>query len=268
MATVSGILIEGLLKSAASRGCSREALCRAMGWDIDSLQGEQLAQRFPIEDFGRLWLQVVEQSGDPSIAYKIGEDISVGEMDILGYVMLSSPTLQDALHYLLRAKRILIDDHLMFVPDGDELAILYLIAEPTLPGGRYVHEHACAALIRTCQWLTRTDILPTRIWTTYHAFPAHEDFAETFGVRITTGQRWNACYYRVEDLTLPLVGANENIHALHVEALEKQLEQLLTPVRWSMQVKSKLEDAFLKAETPQLSWVANALGCSERSLQR
>ena len=64
------------------------------------------------------------------------------------------------------------------------------------------------------------------------------------------------------------MGANENIHALHVEALEKQLEQLLTPVRWSMQVKSKLEDAFLKAETPQLSWVANALGCSERSLQR
>ena len=98
--TVSSRIARGLLAYAVSQGADRDALLAASGLDPDRLA--DVEGRIPAERHGRLWRAAAEANGDPDFGLRFGAGQPPNDVSLVGFVVMSAPTLGDAYDDLAR----------------------------------------------------------------------------------------------------------------------------------------------------------------------
>lgn len=268
MATVSGLVVQGVIEGASALGFCTNALYDLVGWHQGPpAQATLWQKRVQMTSFGRVWESLWGQ--EPTIALRLASQVRVGGMGLLGYAMASSETLLEALKQMRWAKSVLSDDVVSLKREpGGEVAICYTLADPSMPGARCVLEHACVSLVGMCRWLAGEHAKPLAVWTTFSRSPYAALFERAVGVPVQYEQAYDACFYAAETLALPLVGANAQIHSHFTQELKAQLGWLQRGLSWTTRVRFCLEDKWPAPAPPSLALVAEELGCSTRTLQR
>jgi AraC-like DNA-binding protein len=118
-----------LLEAVKSHGGDAAALLAAAGFPPDAFRDPNA--RHPVREVARLWRLATEHIGDPAFGLKVPQHTSHTTFHALGYAVVASPTVADALGRVVRYCRVVTDSGMLRLDHADDKVELRVI--PSLP---------------------------------------------------------------------------------------------------------------------------------------
>jgi AraC-like DNA-binding protein len=253
-----------ILRALAARGLDADALAARAGVDRAALGPDA---RVPRATLNRLWAVAVEATGDPAFGLEASRHTSQTTFHALGYAVLASVTLKDALERIVRYRRLVGDVlELALVDAGDRYRFhIDVSSHPDMP---FQAVDAVAALaVRQARALhapRRCDPLAVAF-----ARPGPLDVApyeRTFRAPLVFDAPANTIEFARADVEDPLPSGNAELARGNDEVMLRYLARL-EQTRVATRVQQALLDA-LPGGAPSKTAIARALGMSTRNLQR
>lgn len=226
------------------------------------------ATRVPVASVATLWRLSVEATGDSAFGVRAARHSWITSFHALGYALIASPNLNDALTRVERYLRVVTDSVAMqYRVEGNECHVL--LTSPL--GGSPAQPEAIDATAMVLVRLARTmmadrQFSPLRV-EFQRSQPAHVDtFVRAFRCPLRFGAPHNLVVWPREHMERPLEAANPHMLEQQEDILARLLEQL---DRDSVvtQVKRLLAQLLPQGE-PSQDQIASQLGLSTRTLQR
>lgn len=224
-------------------------------------------RRMPVDRIWTVWQLLLTRTEDPDVGIRIGQAASVREFGLVGYSMLHSATLRDALRRLVRYSPILVDALGFEMQEGSTRAELVASRNPGLDSARQRTDACLAGILTACREIAAAPITPVEVWLNYERpanTAAHKRF---FGAPLRFGKDRGGLVLRNEDLDLET--------ALGDATLCSYLDRLARSNMDSLGRRDSFRDEVRRAMwielsegPPDLQRTAAALGVSVRTLQR
>ena len=206
--------------------------------------------------------------GDASLGLRLGAARQARDRGLLGFVMLHSATLADALLHLQRYFRVVGEGEDIEVERrGPHFVLQFRETSPALRGLRHNSDYIAAAVVRTCRDLTRKPVSPVRA-EFIHGQPNQKvDYSEYLGCPVHFRASWDAVIYPAETMQLPVIGADDKLLAV----LEASCRRVLGPVVDTQDVVRNVRELIvdrIEKGAPRLKEIAGHLKMSGKTLER
>ena len=263
-ASVSASLTQAVLHAAEHLGLSREVLLSACGLTDSQLTDPDA--RIPLSAQQLLWQAVQQQLEHPEPGLAIGLQLAPGPFSVLGYLLQSSHTLDEALQAAQCYQRLVGEGgELQLREDGQRLQLIYQPSQAEHPANR---PRILALMTCWVQWmrplLKDFQLLEVQL---AHPQPAQlEDYRHCFACPLLFSAGQYALVLPASQRQARLTQANPALQSVlrqHAEALLARLPSESLSAR----VVSLLS-AQLGHGEPDRSALASSLCLSERTLQR
>ena len=253
-------MVQSLVQHMESRGFAPEI--SLAGTDID-LQSDRVTYRQRIQQMENM-LDLIGMDGH---WLESNKETSISDYGLLGYAMMSSATLEQAVQIAVKYHRMAgAMFELAFVIEGDE-AILRI--EHLLPSGKvgqYTVEDLFVGITGLISLLLGRQHNPSRICLNY-ARPDYSDKHETrFGCEVQFDQPYCEYRFNVSELNESLAAADANTARICEESCRKLLNQM----EIEEDIISRICHLLLSTpgEFPKLDAVAKKLSLGARTLRR
>ncbi|MGC8099457.1 AraC family transcriptional regulator [Metapseudomonas otitidis] len=268
--SVSVAYLQGLVDHVARHGIEPAAFLASIQLTPSILA--QREQRIAASAYLELLGQAMARLDDPRLGLHLGEAVRPGYYGVLGYLLMSCPTLSDALHRQARYAALVgnlgqveLDDE---PPRAGQEPLVRLAWEPSLPLLRdQVAEESLAGWVTFGRWISGLDIPPTEV---RFQHPAPADAAEhrrVFRCPVLFEQPDNALVFPRRLLATPLGQADSHVRQM----LDAYADRLLGELRQGQSVLDRARLALagrLAEDGADLEHLAADLGLSPRTLQR
>lgn len=213
-----------------------------------------------------LWRALEEITGDPAIGLTmtIGTDISVHPPATMSAFFAKD--FRDGLVRLARFKRLCTPEELRIVEAGGEAQVVVDWVHAIGQEPDAAADVTFASILELGRRGTGRHILPIRVEMTRSGTlnQAHRDY---FAAPVIFNAPRNVLVLDIVDLDRPFAGHNPELLAILTPALSSALSEIDAQNSLPEQVKIVLKRRLASGK-PELSDVADALGLSERTLQR
>ncbi|MBB1519954.1 AraC family transcriptional regulator [Aquipseudomonas guryensis] len=256
---------QALIELAGELGVPRDQLLFAAGIAPQVLQNP--AGRLSFLDFRQLANAALLAADDPALGLLLGQRLNASAHGILGYALLSSATLEKALHFALKYYRVLgLSFDLELIEHADRLE---LRASESIPLGalsRFAAEGLLASLYSIAQFLLGETPQGVALGFSYPAPNYADRYRDVFGVAASFEQPWHWLSLPRAYLDRPMALANPAT----MQMCEQQCEALLATLDVQDGLLSRVRRLLLArpGEFPDLDSAARALHISGRSLRR
>jgi len=264
-AMLSAKIVARLIEQAAQRGVDAKTLRelhRVTG--LSPLQGEA-GERVSIDGYFQLWAALARSTRDPALAIELAQAITVEDYQLLGFVVMTSPTGHDAARNLCAYLPLLTEGGTWTLDADDDTVVARW--RRSVPASGVANEFAVAQLVNILRQLRRGPLAPARV-TFRHARPAvtaaHERF---FACPVEWDAPADSVVLEARALGFAPALANARLHAY----LRAQADDALARRRAPASLVERIRDvvaAELPSGLPPVSRVARRLSISERSLRR
>jgi len=246
---------------------------RAFGlFDIQSHLVKDPEARICVKKFAALLDYCNDQSGRHDFSIQVAKKFHPGMFHALGYAMLSSSSLHDALQRIVQYKRVVSNSCRLKLSERDGNVDFEMCAVTHADSGRNVMsllscETFLATVIQLMRGLVGFEICPVTISIAFPK-PAYctqylEDF---FQCQVVFGASQTILVFDAEQLSSPLLSANTMISQTNEKLLDKFLSRIdkhdLTYL-----IKNEIHDVLVLGAPSQVV-IAAKLGLSVRDLQR
>lgn len=215
----------------------------------------------------RLLIEAANQAGDEQFGLTAGQYFTPSAFGPLGYSMMSSATLQDALERTVQFSATVTEGTRARLTCDGSNRFLEVSMPSYLPDvGRLVDEFMMTCILSAFRWLLGRDIKPLSV-EFIHAEPmAINKYIQVFGKKPVFSSHHCGFLFSREQLDSPVIFADESMRKVHDDyATSKRIhpkKSVLSPqIRRIIQQK-------LHAGEPTLAVVSEKLNISERTLQR
>lgn len=265
-ATALASSVRALCKTLTGRGIDPAPLLAEAG--LDAPKRDDPGERYPLEKTTKLWRLAVAATGDEALGLAMAANVGPTSLHALGYALLASATLHEAIDRVIRYFRVVADVAELELQDaGDGYRFVMHIGDRgPQPAPEAVEGFVYALLLFCRQRLERPALAPRelRLRRPPPAQPA--PFLAAFGTQIAFGADENIMVFDREDLDQPLEGANPELARINDEVIERYLarhdrDDVINRVR------AKLSELLPLGE-PSQEKVAAALHTTPRNLQR
>jgi len=254
-----------LLDAIAQTGLDPKRLCEAADIDFSVFQDHEA--RIPTDKITRLWDEAAKQSQDPNIGLHVGEKLKPRAVNVVSYLLLSSPTVREGLERVIRYSQLATEALIISLEDQDDLCELQFdLVGGQQPRSRHPYEYLGVLLMKFSQWITDREFKAVE---TRFRHPQPADISEhqrIFRSPLLFSSDVNCLVVQRELLERPSVHADPDIFRLHEEFAKRHLAGLEdhSTVR---QVKMHLA-SLLERGPRDLDSIAQRLNTSPRTLQR
>ncbi|HVN83289.1 MAG TPA: AraC family transcriptional regulator [Candidatus Binatia bacterium] len=254
-----------ILRALEARGIDAQQLAREAGIDPVALQSPDA--RVPRAALTQLWHLAVAATGDPSFGLSAPRFVTQTSFHALGYAVLASATLKEALERIVRYRRLIGDVvQLSLTERGDRYRFTIDVSAP--PGAPVEAVDAIAAMtVRQARLLSGDrSVTPLAVMLQRPAPADVHPFRRLFGVEVAFLQPLNALEFSRAEMERPLPAANAELARQNEQIIASYLARLQQP-----RVSTRVEDAVLTAlpdGAPSKQAIARQLGMSPRNLQR
>jgi AraC-like DNA-binding protein len=263
--TTSAAWVRGIAEVLAGEGLDVRRLCGAAGIDIATL--DIPGARFPTEKLSRLWELAAEWSRNPAIGLAQSNVAKPANFDVVGYAMMSCPTLLASFERLLRYLHILsdgiaIDAH----HDEGGFRVSFQLLGEGRPAPRQRVEFILVTVVTFCRWFAGRDL---QLLAVELAYPEPADVApyrDAFRCPIIFNGMRNSLLFCIADIAAPLLTSNAQMAKLHEQFASEYLERFDRA-----EVSYRAREAIVRLlpdGEPRRGELARALCMSERTLQR
>lgn len=226
--------------------------------------------RFPFEGMVRAWAAAERLTADADVGLHSAEHARAGALGLLGYVLLTSATVGDALDAAMRWFAVLnsglgfrVDD----TPDATRIVLTPRDAGAA-PLPRHLAEGILLGTVRQIALLAGRDVVPRAVAFS-HPVPSHgrREHERLFGVPVRFGAEVTLLEYPPSMRQLPIRSHHPSLRA----ALAAQAEQLAASLVNGEGVGEKVRRAIaarLRMRVPTIAEIGRDLAMSGRSIQR
>lgn len=249
----------------AHYGLSRDAILAQAG--IDESRFSRSDQLLPLVDVLRLFLVILQACGDTRLGFEIGRRVRPRSYQVLGYVILASSHLGEAVQRLIRFERLsgkLGETHMEHV--GDQVRMEWhcpITGEPA----RYLVEAAITGWVAFIRPLLMEPLAPSAV---YFRHSAPEDVGR-YERYFQAPVYFNAAFDGVELadslLSAPLDSADPGLAGM----MERQARELLSEFDVNTNLPSAVRAEIyrqLAGGEPSLESVAQGIGLTARGLSK
>ncbi len=254
-----------LLDAAERYGLDREVIRRRAG--IEPEQIDDPDRRLPASLVLALYHELRRELPDPDLGLDIGTHGDVRQGGVLGYAMMHSSNVGQALRRLYRFSRLISTTIEFSLDEGPELWHLTSNRPPEYPGFRLPVDTVAASLVTVLRQITGRQIDPAAIEFPYQRPDDVRKLRSVFRCEMTFEAPRPGIYYRVEDMALPLERSESKL----AEYLDRLAAQDLAALpRWETFTRrvGRMVWKHLSEGQPTIASVARELGLSSRTLQR
>ena len=254
-----------IIDALAVRGVDPQAVLVRAGFSRQSFADPNA--RYPVHADARLWSEASLAAGDPAFGLEASRHIRPTTFHALGYAVLASATLGDALHRLVRYSHIVSDGVALQLRDAPRGPKLCWVPQPCaqLPSAAAM-DAVMSLIVRTCRTMTDRSfalLLVEQCRSRPERVAPYEKF---FRCPIEFEAAQYALSFDSEDLERPLPAANPELARHNDEAVQRYLAGMSEGTVVD-RLRAWLASHLCEGEvTPQEA--AAALGLSQRSLQR
>ncbi|HYB98636.1 MAG TPA: AraC family transcriptional regulator [Candidatus Limnocylindrales bacterium] len=253
-----------LIRALDAHGIAGAELARRAGIDPESLRAPET--RVARASLTRLWELAVQATGDPCFGLTAARYVQPTTFHALGYAVLASATLKEALERIIRYRRLIGDIvRLSLIEEGEEAR--FVIDVSSGPGVPYEAVDAFTAVCVRQTQLLRGEGGAPRAVLLQRPEPAEPDvFTRAMRAPVLFEQPVNAIVYARAHLEAPLPAANAELARQNDEAVARYLARLDDGT-----VMHKVRQALLEAlpqGAPSKQAIGRKIGMSARNLQR
>jgi len=241
-------------------------------FDIQPMLVKDPEARICVKKFAALLEYCNEQSGRTDFSIQVAKKFHPGMFHALGYAMLSSNSLNDALQRIVQYKRVVSNSCKLKMSEHDQNVDFEMCAVTHADSGKNVLsllscETFLATVIQLMRGLVGFNISPIKISI---AFPKPDHCTqyldEFFQCPIVFETNATTLTFDAAQLGSPLLSANTMISQTNEQILDKFLSRIdkhdLTYL-----IKNEIHDVLVLGAPSQIE-IANKLGLSVRDLQR
>ena len=248
------------------RGVDPEPLLKEVGLARGDLADPD--NRVPYAAVLGLAERAATATGDAGFGLRLGASIDPRDSGLLGFVLLNSPTLLDALGNLKRYFRVIGEgEDFEIERGGPTVTLRFRETDPALRGLRQNSDYLAAIVLRACRDLVRRRIVPRRA-SFIHARPnGRVPYDEVLGCPVSFGAPWDALTFDAATMALPVVGADDRLLA----ALQAACARLLGPAPAQRDLVHEVRELMLDGLSrggATLDAAAGAVGLSPKTLER
>ncbi len=269
--TVAASLVADMAGYLRAQGVDADAVCRRAGIEPHTIATD--SRRLPGHAMAAFWRGAIAASNDPDLGLHATVASNPGALDIVGYVMLSSRTADEALRRGARLMRLLNDGialevererqatrcRVVMVNGNDD----YLRTEP-----RQIIETVLMGVVQQLRLLTGRPVVPLRV-SMRHARPTTgaAEHERLFGRKPRFAAEADEVAIANGDVDVALRSANPQLLAAFEAHAEAALACLSAADTLCGRVSTEIVGR-LKGEAPTITTVAQAMAMSARHLQR
>ncbi|QTN48145.1 AraC family transcriptional regulator [Ectopseudomonas mendocina] len=263
MHTITNACFQIMAKAFSSDGCR-------FGRHLSGLD-QMLAEGGPVRviQVYRLLETLVSESGDVDIGLRAYQHFHPSVLGVKSYVLMSSPTLAQALQRLVDYHPMTSDGSHMFLERyADRLELVGVENSTVVQRAPRAFIDAGAALVLAIvHWLAPFQKpMPQRLELTYPEPQDTRQLHRLFGENLCFSARRNCMTFGLEAGAIELPTAAAALHTLHVEYAQAQMSEQVDG-SLEARVRRILAEQLSQGVSPGLSDVADLLGMSRRSLQ-
>ncbi len=256
--------VNTVLGAAARLGVGQAALLGAAGIAPVAMTRE----RWPIDDITRLWRAAERCTGDAGLGLKAGALVGPASLNVVSFLLQSSPTLREALVQLQKYQRLISDGGRFQILAGDDASwLVYHPRQGELAFSPHQIEAVLAAVVSFARWVTGTPARPVQVQCSHGQLGPLSGYREIFQCPITFEQAFNGLLLDNALLDLPLPQADAQLAHLHERYAAAQLAALSEAGATAPYLRDWLA-AQLGPQLPRRGDAARALNISERTLAR
>jgi AraC-like DNA-binding protein len=216
----------------------------------------------------RLIEQAAAVTGDASYGLRLGAGRDLRDGGLLGFVMLNSPTLLDALGNLQRYYHVVGEgEDFEIERAGPTVTLRFREADPSLRGLRHNSDYIAAMLVRACRDMTRKRVSPIGAHFIHQPPKLEVAYDAHLGCPAEFGAAWDALVFSADTMGLAVIGADQRL----LDVLEQSCRRLLGPATRRPDLLRDVRRIVLEGigQGPaRLAPVAAALKISPKSLER
>jgi AraC-like DNA-binding protein len=265
-ATIQAKAVEKIIKAAAARGVSAQPLYQAIELDPAVLKDPD--HRIPFARVVQLYEKAAELTGDRAFGLHVGEEVDPKAFDVLGYAVVNSPTLGEALDRMVRYNFIWTNGSCFEVERGPEFArIVYIYCDESIKERRHDAEMTLAAMAALGRMVTNSDLSPMRVAFQHDRPRDTSEHERIFRCPVQFNADSNQYFLKSTAFNLPIVKADPGLcavldrHAAELSARYPREDNLRRRVR--SLIKNELSGGNASIER-----IAAQVGMSARTLQR
>jgi AraC-like DNA-binding protein len=263
--TTSGAWIKGLVETLAGQGLDAEMLLARTGIDPAILTSS--TAHCPTDKISALWNLAVEVSGDPYISLAAPNIVRPTTFDVVGYAMMSSPTLRVAPDRLFRYLRIVSDAAAVDVHDhGANCSVGLQLFGADLPVPRQQIEYDPATLLSFCRWTVGRELKPVAAEFSNPQPADRRPYEKVFDCPLEFDADHDRMTFKTSDLAAAPLASHPTVAEMHEQLAIQRLEQPDTS-----RISHRAREAIIKRLAdgePRREEIAAAMCMSERTLQR
>lgn len=222
--------------------------------------------RYPVEEWQRMLERAEQARPSPAFGLQVARCLQVKHFGVLGYLLLSCPSVKDALLVAHRYSALVSEHNPMQVGMRDG-AIVFSIPHVH---GWVSHASDAVGLGAITQFIRcMTGEAIAASWVHFVA-PAPSDsavYADFFGGPVRFGQPMAEIAFPLTSLDLPVLHANEDLYALLDEQARSRLQHV-APRNATLQGYREQLLPLIRAGRIRIEDLAQRNGISVRSLQR
>jgi AraC-like DNA-binding protein len=221
-------------------------------------------KRVPLPLQDELWRALLEANPEPGLGLKLGSFVQPGNLDIVGFLLLSCDTLEDALDVLLTYHSIVGEGgEFLSTRNSTSCTLIYAPFHEECRIERV--EAVIATLVQLSRYLTNNDFSPKFVTFQHAPQMPVSDYEAQLGCRVKFDQLADAVVFDINQLNSPLQQANSELYEQMRRLADEELLGMQNDAPgFSPQVTALLE------KNPH--WgkerVAEELGMSGRHLNR
>lgn len=222
--------------------------------------------RFPASHYPQILDRLAEISDNPLIALSLGEATQPRMLGSIGFLMSTSPTLEQAYQRLIDYLPLLFEGAVLQMEQGVEETELTLELNDNAP---HVVEYFLACLINWPRWLTGHQIPARYVRLTLPEPDNTQPYQQFFAAEVEFGAARNQLSLGSEYMNLACVDANSEMHHLHREFADSLLSKAALQNALTAQTRNLIRQQLAEGGgTVRREQIAASVGLSLRTLQR
>lgn len=264
--TIQAKAVEKIIKAAAARGVAPDSLYKAIELDPDVLKDPD--RRIPFAQVVALYEKAAGLTGDDAFGLHVGEAVDPKAFDVLGYAVINSPTLGEALERMVRYNFIWTNGSCFSVESRGALTcIVYEYLDHAIVERRHDAEMTLAAIAALSRAVADPQLSPARVTFQHQAPLDTREHARIFRSHVEFRASQNQYFLDSRALSLPIVKADAGLCAV----LDRHAAELVARFPREDALRDKVQNLIrdeLRGGNAALDRIAEQLGMSARTLQR
>jgi len=255
-----------LLEVSGKQGVSRSELLALAGIDAVILQNPNAT--IPMQKIHRLWQAAVEKTKDNALGLHVGEYIKPGFLNVVGYIIMTSQSMEDAFQSSSRYISLVCNvDRISLEVDKKEARVVYNIIDSTVSYSKYRVEASLTTIITFGNWITG-QVIPVKKVYCMHREPEYShEYQRIFKAPVEFESSSNTIVFYKQALDLPIIQADPTLCAQFNLQAKKMMEALSVNRHLTDQITGVLINKY-HGNDPGVATVSRELAMSIRTLYR